>query len=187
MRQFDEISQQLGLKRFLDSPSGTLYYIPRPASDDAATMVRRFDGTLPPSSIPAYVDLARAAQAWLDRHPALAACIRVEQPFEAGADFVARRHHYYYVALSSYDPDDDEAPPPPDELLALRAAFADARGRSTDARDGLVGDVLSRSILAATGKTFFEGAEHRFVIVELAPTADELARWTALMDLHSPR
>jgi hypothetical protein len=181
MRYFEDIAHQLGLKHFLASPSGTLYFVPRPASDDAATMVRRFDGALPPSSIPAYIDLARAAQAWIERHSTLAARVRVDQPIEAGADFVARRHHYYHVSLSSYDdPDDDASLPTPDELRALRAAFTAVRGQSTDERDRLIEEVLARGILPATAKTFFEPAEDRFVIVELTPTADELIRWAAL-------
>jgi hypothetical protein len=179
MRHFEDISSQLGLKRFLDSPSGTLYFVPQ-VSEDIATMVRRFDGSLPPSSIPAYVDLARAAQAWIERDPELAWRIRIEQPIEAGADFVARRHRYYYVSLSSYDPEDDDAPAMPDDVPALRASFTAARRHTTDERDRLLEDVLTRSIMTATGKTYFDGAEGRFVIVELAPTADELARWAAL-------
>lgn len=181
VRHFEDIARQLELKRFLGSPSGTLYFIPHPASDADATMVRYFDGALPPSSIPAYVDLARAAQAWIERHPAIAARVRVDPPIEVGVDFVARRHHYYHVSLSSYDdPEDDASLPTPDELRELRAAFSAARGQSTDERDRLIEEVLARSILTATGKTFFEPAEDRFVIVELAPTGDELTRWAAL-------
>lgn len=178
MRRFDDISRELGLKRFCDSPSGALHFIPR-APDEAATMVRHFDGALPPSVIPAYAALAAAAQDWLARHPGVGALVRVEQPLEVGEDFVARRHHYYHVSLASYDPSDDEARPVPDELHALRRAFTAARGHG-DARDALIEEVLARSLMTWTAKTFFEGAEDRFIIVELAPTAGELARWDAL-------
>lgn len=143
-------------------------------------MVRHFDGALPVASIPAYVDIPRAAQAWLARHPELAAIIRVEQPIEAGVDFVARRHHYYIDSLGSYDPENEDAPEMPAAVPALRATFAAACGRCTDETDRIIEAVLARSILAATGKTYFDGAG-RFRIVELAPTAGELNRWAALI------
>jgi hypothetical protein len=59
-RDFDTISHELGLVRFLESEHGDLYCVPV-APGAARTLVRRFNRALPPALIPAYARLAALA------------------------------------------------------------------------------------------------------------------------------
>lgn len=86
MRDFTHVQQNLGLKKFLASVLGTLYYVPS-APGPARIMVRHFDRDVPPARIEAYVDLVRSIQGWIADHAELERLIRVEQPLEVRNGF----------------------------------------------------------------------------------------------------
>ena len=142
MRDFNEIAAQYHLKKFLDSASGTLYFIPY-EQGAPALVVRRFDGELPPTLTVPYADLTRAAKQWIDSHVDLARLVRVEQPLEVGRDFIARKHHRHYVPTTAYANWDEPLEPPP-ELDELRAAFQAAQNLSCKPRDRLISNVLAQ-------------------------------------------
>ena len=183
MRDFEEIRNALGLKKFLVSPLGTLHFVPsRP--DGPRIMVRRFDAELSPDFAAPFADLVRATEAWVERHPAVAALVRVETPIEVGRDFVARAHLTYSAHTRSYVESDDP-PPVPAELETMRSAFRAASGTSADPRDALVEAVLARSLLEPTSKTVFDEGEGKFIVVEPKPTREEVERWASLMGTHT--
>lgn len=178
MRDFVDIQQALGLKKFLGSPLGTLYFVPV-APDAPRLMVRHFDRELPVALVEPFAELMRTAQEWIERHPALSRLVRVEQPIEVGRDFIARTHHTYYTSTDAYV-DWEDPPEPPEELEQMRSAFRAAVGRSADPRDAIIEAVLARSLLEPTGKTFFDEEEGRFIVVEPKPAREDLERWAAL-------
>jgi hypothetical protein len=181
MREFTDIQHDLQLKKFLESPLGTMYFVPYEPGRPRV-IVRHFDRDLPPSLVPAFASLTRAAQEWIAGHPALDRLVRVAQPLEIGRDFITRDHFTYYTSTSSYqDDDEDERPPePPGELVEMRQAFKDASDSAVDAAEAIVQAVLTRSLLEPTGKTFFHEGEGRFIVVELKPTKDEVERWSTI-------
>lgn len=180
MRDFREIYDELALKKFLDSPAGTLYFVPY-APDRPRVIVRHFDSQLPIALVSPFASLTRAAHDWLADRPVLDRLVRVVMPREVGQDFIAREHFTYYTSTESYELDEEDLPPePPAELDEMRDAFRDACGATADERDAIVETVLARSLLEPTGKTFFHESERRFFIVELKPTRDELERWAQL-------
>lgn len=176
MRSFADITETARLKKFLESKSGTLYF---DTTGPAATMiVRHFDRDLPPALVRPFVALNAAARSWLEHHPEVARWVAIEPVLEAGADFTARRHHVYYQSLRSYDePDEDDPIEPPDELAPMRAAVRAALGHAGDERARIIEDVVARSLLGSTGKTYL--GRDRFVVVELTPTRAELERFAA--------
>jgi hypothetical protein len=177
MRNFADLQRELGMKKFLASRNGTLYFVPG-ALGDRAIIARHFDRDLPVTLVAPSADLTRAAQRWIDRHPEVARLARVAQPTEVGHDFIVRPHFVYTTATRAYEEDEDP-PPPPAELDELRRAFSAARAQSDDPRDAIVETVLARSLLEPTGKTF-QADDGRFTVVELKPTAEELQRWAGL-------
>jgi hypothetical protein len=178
MRDFNAIHQELGLKKFCESPLGTLYFVPsRPGSQ--RVMVRRFDSELPASLANSYADFIQATQHWLERRTELSRLVRVLQPIEVGKDFVARPHLSYYTSTSTYVTSDDP-PEIPEALEEMRNAFRAAIGTSADPREDIIEAVLARSLLEPSGKTVFFESEGRFVVVEPKPTREELERWAAL-------
>jgi hypothetical protein len=180
MRQFDDIQHELGLKFFLESDNGDLYFVPM-APGVRRLIVRRFDRDLPPTLIPAYVDISAAAQAWLETDRDLVKLVRVEQPTEVGSDFIARPHHLGNSLRSFLDTDPEDAPPePPDELALMQARFRARAASAAEPREALLISILARSILEPTAKTLYSYQEGRFIVVDLKPTRADLDRWTAL-------
>jgi hypothetical protein len=178
MRAFTDVAAEHTLQKFLDSPFGTLYFVPY-ARGAPSLVVRRFDGEWPPALAGSYADLMRGAQQWIERHPDLARLVQVEQPLEVGRDFVARKHLRFHVPTTAYVNWDDP-PEPPAELEAMRAAFRAARRDAADERDQLIAAILARSILEPSGKTFFLPDEQQFIIAEPKPTRGEIERWAEL-------
>jgi hypothetical protein len=177
MRTFADIQRELNLVRYVGSFSGNLYIVPV-APSAPRIVVRHFDRDLPPSLIPSYTALLRAAQSWIDTDPELAKLVRVEQPVETGSDFIARPHHLG-TALSAYE-DDEDPPEAPEELNAVRTRFRARAAQARGERERLLADVLARSLLQPTAKTVFNAREHRFVIADLKPTRDDLERWNMI-------
>jgi hypothetical protein len=178
MREFSDVQRELGLQKFLASPLGTLYFVPS-APGSPRVIVRHFDGELAPELVPAYADLVRATQEWVERRPELAELIRVEQPTEVGTDFVARPHHTYGTSIDAYEEWEDPPQPPP-ELDRMRRALREALEGPGDEKEAIVGRALARSLLEPTGKTYFKESEGRFVVVEPKVTREDVERWAAL-------
>ena len=182
MRNFNEIQKELELKKFLDSPLGTLYFVPY-ALGKPRIIVRYFDGELPPYMTGTFASLTKATQEWLDEHTYVGRFVRIAQPIEIGADFIAREHFTYYTSTESYVDYGDELPAEsPVELMEMRDVFRNEYKRDSDEKESIVKDVLARSLLEPTGKTYFREDERRFIIVELKPTKFELERWQKLVE-----
>lgn len=182
MRTFTELRQTLDLQKYLDSPVGTLYFVPF-SHGAPRIIVRHFDREVPPSLSKAFGDVTNAAQGWIERHPSLLHLVTVVQPIEVGADFVMRPQHAYSTSTDAYTEWDDP-PKPPVELEKMRNVFRAAVGQSIDARDKVVETVLRRSLLEPTGKTYFEEPDSddecgRFIVVEPKFMKEDLIAWTA--------
>jgi len=173
VRNFQAITRQYELKKFLDSPQGTLYFVPF-APGLPHLLVRHFDGNWSRALIGPFVDFIGTTQRWIEAHHALQSLVRIDQPLEVGCDFIARRHHYYHVSLSSYDSGKVEPPP---QLASLRECLRTALTTPGEGRIAVIHTVLSRSILEPTDKTFWKSVEQRFVVVEPSMTTGELEKW----------
>lgn len=173
MRTFERIRSDEGLAKFLDSANGTLYFVPR-APGSRRLIVRHFDGAVPADWIPDFVSLLAATRAFIDARPSLAELVHIAPPLEVGTDFVAREHFTYYTSTESYE-DDDESIEPPDELETMRGLVRQA----VEDDAGAIGEVLRRSLLEPTGKTWFNEAEGRFIVVDPVWDRTTLERWRA--------
>jgi hypothetical protein len=111
-------------------------------------MVRPFDRELPVTLVQPFAEVVQAAQRWIDKRPALARLVRVEQPVEVGRDFISRSYLLYYTSTDAYV-DWEDPPQPPKELALMRNAFRKAAGKSADPKDVIVEAVLARSLLEA--------------------------------------
>ncbi len=177
LRNFKAIQRELGLVPFVESRWGNLYCVPV-APGAPRLIVRHFDGELSVGLIPTHCDLTVAAQLWVERHAALSALVSVSQPSEAGTDFIARSH-YLGDSLARFA-DGEDPPEPPDELLSMQRHFAALSHLAAEPRDALIAEVLARSILLPSTKTFYSYDDESFHIAELSPTREQLERWAAL-------
>ena len=178
MREFADIRNEPGLTKFISHPLGTLYMV-LDTSGVPRRMVRHFDQELPTTLVKPFADLVQAAHQWVESRPELSRLIQIEQPVEIGRDFVARPYHLYYSSTDDYfDPDDPREPP--DELEEMRNALRAALGKAANQSEGIIENVLARSLLEPSGKTYFKEAEGKFIVVEPKLTRDEVERWAAL-------
>ena len=178
MREFSNIQIELGLKKFLESPLGTLYFVPF-TPGGARVMVRHFDKSLPTTLVKPFADLIQAVHQWVENREMLADLVKVERPIEVGKDFVARKHYSYYTSTSTYV--DAEYPPePPEELEQMRSILRAEIGQSDDPKDAIIEVILARSLLEPTGKTYFNEIEGRFIIVEPKLTREDVEGWATL-------
>ena len=174
MRDFCQVQRELSLVKLVGSANGNLFIVPV-APGAPRLVVRRFDRDLPASLVPAYVSLLRAAASWVDRAPELARVVRVGLPTEVGADFVATAHVLATPLWAYFD--DEDPPEPPDELPVMQARFRARAAAVTETRDLRIAEVLARSILEPSGKTFYILAEDRFIVADIKPTRAELELW----------
>ncbi len=177
MRNFDDIRREPGLKKYSDSPLGTMYMV-LDSRGVARLIIRHFDRDLSPDLAKSFVDLLHAAQEWIARHPSVATSVIVVQPAEVGSDFVARPFHIYSSTKAYVDWDDPPEVPP--ELEQVRQALRREMGTSTDSRDTIVETVLARSLLEPASGTYFNEDDGQFIVVELALTPDDVKLWHAV-------
>jgi hypothetical protein len=178
MRKFSDIRRALALEEYLWSPLGTLYFNPG-AKRASRLIVRHFDRELPVALVGPFVDFIQEAQSWIEQHPSLETLVRVEQPVEVGGDFIARKHHAYHTDISHYTGGED-APEAPPELAQMREAFRTSMKGDKNPRESLIAKVLTRSLLEANGKTYFNDDEGRFIVVEPKPTLEDIQHWARL-------
>ena len=175
MRNFEKIKSELNLKKFLESDLGTLYFIPY-SPGSKRIIVRHFNHDNASKNFAAYLELMKAIKEWLKLFPGIDELVRVEQPLEIGTDFISRPHHTYMTSLISYDTDEDP-PDPPEELFKMREAMRNIVGKSKKQKDKIIEDVMIRSILKSTAKTYFNGNEGKFIIVEPKFLPEDLENW----------
>ena len=179
MRTFAEIQQAMNLKKWLESPLGTLYLV-----DDAGrpspVLVRRFDRELPPTAVQAYANLVSELDEWLAARPDLAQLAKVEQPTEVGTDFVARPYHLYFTSTRSYTRSEDPLQPPPEFETMQRLLRRDFSRRPMDLKESVLRRVLARSLLEPTSKTFYNEPDEQFVVVDPVLTREDVEEWARL-------
>jgi hypothetical protein len=181
MRKFIEIQQELGLKKFISHPLGTLYFVPfEPGSRDI--MVRHFDGELTVDFVIPFANLVQATQQWIEHRPKLARLVKVEQPIEVGYDFIARPFHIYYTSTDAYVEWEDP-PDPPEELEHMRTLFRKEIGKSNNPKDILIETVLVKSLLEPSYKTYFAESKGQFIVVEPKLTQEDIEQWNTLSQL----
>ncbi|MCP1619876.1 hypothetical protein FBY21_4516 [Pseudomonas sp. SLBN-26] len=175
VRSFLDVKEKLGLKRFLSSELGTLYFVPY-SLGSARIMVRHFDSELNPESVSSFVDMLSSCKGWVEALPGLAEFVRVEQPLEIGLDFVSRPHHTYYISTDSYVEEYDPAEAPP-ELELMRKIVRESIGVLGGAKNKVIEKIMKRSLLEPATKTYFNSDEMKFIVVEPRFLVSEVEAW----------
>ncbi len=67
MKSFQEIKEELGLKRFLWSEFGTMYFKSSPIPEEER-VVRHLDQALTVELLPVYTNLYHAIEKWIEDH-----------------------------------------------------------------------------------------------------------------------
>ena len=175
MRSFLDIESELGLRKFLSSELGTLYFVPS-SPGSPRVIVRYFDSKLKPKSIANFAHMLKFCQDWVAEFPLLSDLVRVEQPLEIGIDFISRNHHTYYTSTDSYVEEHNPVEAPP-ELEIMREIVLESMKSVGDEKVELIKKVMKRSLLEPTNKTYFNSSEMKFIVVEPKFLASEVESW----------
>jgi hypothetical protein len=178
MRTFREIYSILDLEEFLDSSKGTLYCGPS-GPKVPEIMVRHFDGYFSNDLVQAFVTITEAVRKWIYDRPDLEKFVTLETLTEVGIDFIYRPFHIYQTSLRIYDNRADRSETP-EEIEQMREALKQIVGRPNNEKEYIIEKVLKQSILESANKTYFDWSSHKFCIVELKMTRDDLQAWARL-------
>jgi hypothetical protein len=175
VRYFLEIEEELGLKKFLESKLGTLYFVPS-SPGSQRVIVRRFDNLLSPEYVNAFAEMLRACQQWVESSSSLNQFVRVEQLLEVGADFISRTHHTYFASTDSYA-EEHNPPEEPPELEQMRSIARSLVMDTSDHNLRIIRSVMARSLIEPSTKTYLSDDEMKFIVVEPEFCVDDVKSW----------
>jgi hypothetical protein len=175
VRNFSEIEEELGLKKYLESEMGTLYFVPS-SPGSKRVIVRRFDNILSPEYVNTFAEMLQACQQWVESSSTLNEFVRVEQPLEVGTDFISRTHHTYITSTDSYAEEHNPAEEPP-ELKQMRSIVRLLILDTSDHNLKIIQSVMSRSLIDPSTKTYLSDDEMKFIVVEPKFYADDVKSW----------
>jgi hypothetical protein len=168
---FAERESELGLKKFLDSPRGTMFI-----ADDSQVvdqdgflvrpLVRRLDGFITPALVDVYAEMVEASDRWVARHPDLDRFVRVMPITEVGEDFITRMHFSVTSTSAFAREEEDDRPEIPVQVQEMREAFRTAKGKFTDAKSKIIERVLARNLMEPSSLTFFDDQDAAFFVME---------------------
>lgn len=177
-RTFEELRRTEHLTPFVRGRHGMMYTIL--SNGEPRSLVRHFDGDIPPSLARSYTSLWQAVYEWVARRPALSERIFVNPaPTETGADFLVRRFLVYFQGTRDFagpENDDDEAIEPPDDLEEMRSLVGAATAEDLTLHS-VMRRVLTRNLIVPAKKTYFNDETGVFVFVEPHVTKNDLDEW----------
>ncbi len=139
-----------------------------------------FNSRFPVEFCAGHCDILAALQEWIERVPALAALLMVEQPLLIGDDFYVTPNHMHPTTLSAFDNVTNERYPPeaPAELATMRTIFREAASRVTEPRDRLLTAILERELFPPDNcHTWFDDDDRHFSVMDVATTYAEIDTW----------
>jgi len=171
VNNFNTLKELTELDLILPSTRGSLYVnngsIPK-------IIVRHFDGEIPSKLINTFVILINKTREWIKQHTNINTLVTVEQVLEVGADFLILPFHIYYTSLSDFE-DQEFHSKIPEEYSFLQKELKLVLGKSDKLQDLIIEDIIIRSLIEPSAKTYFDG--DRFIIVEPRITLDHLNNW----------
>ena len=179
---FNEFAQTHPLGKGGDWGRYTHYFTPEaggvPVEGWADYRVKHFNSEFPVEFCSSQCDLLAAMQFWLERTPALAERLVIEQPLLIGTDFYVSPNHCHPTSLSEFDNVTNETYPPesPPELAVLRTAFREVQAKIIEPRDRFLSTILERELFPPHNDHTWFGYEY-FSVMDITTTYAELDAW----------
>ena len=168
---FGNLKKSIELELILPSSRGSLYVN---KGSNPKIMVRHFDGEIPSKLINTFVILVNMTREWISNHSKINKLVYIEEILEVGFDFLMLPFHIYYTSLSAFE-DKDFHSEIPKEYSYLKNELKLEFGKSKKSRDLIIEDIVKRSLLEPSAKTFFDG--EKFIVVEPRITLRHLKKW----------
>lgn len=172
LRLFDDVAQERGLKKFLASDVGTLYY----GSNAGRVIVRKFAS---PSVAKMYGEIIDGFFAWACKSPVLSGTILILPMQELGIDFLLRDHQIYTSTAELRD--EESSIEMPDAFFQkIRSVEAVLNTGVATEKESVFRNIMKNSVVNPSGKTYFDFSSQQFVIVEPKITLGDLESWARL-------
>lgn len=181
MQKFSDIEKKYQLRRFLRSRRGYMYVF-RPALQDEM-MIRHFNGELKPNFTQVFAEIIERINQWVTSHKLLHEYVEVELVREVGEDFIILPYHKSYSSLSQIEDWDDDLVP--EELELMRNILRSEIGNPGNEKEKIIEEILIRSLLEPSGKTWFNETIHKFIISEPRITQRHLEKWSNISNEQS--
>lgn len=165
MKKFSEIENQYGLTKFLPSKLGDLYIAPH---NSERIIVRKFHD---PRNIENFMAITLAARKWLTENN-FDDVVKVADFIEVGEDYLIRN---YYLYNTSLDEILDEERIPLD-LIKIQSIVRPVLEEELKSKS-VIGEVLNKSLLDASSKTYFDGIGKILFVVEFRIDSYDLIGW----------
>ena len=179
MKSFEEVKSKITLIRYIGSEFGTMYFEPD-LSRNNKVIIRHLDNQLTVELLPIYVELYNAVIKWIDDNPKVEKYVFMPSLLEVGKDYFIRRFYGYDIAISDYMDKEDEDYIEPPELFEEMRNFVSQELKEVSGREGVIQQVLRKSLLEPTNKTIYEYRINKFIIVEPKILLTDLNEWKKL-------
>ncbi len=179
MSVFQEIKEKRGLKRFLGSDLGTMYFNPDllPQND---IIVRHFDSKLGSKDLTSYVKLYNKV-ILLINNSSLINFVDIFPLVEVGHDYVSRPFHIYDFPTSAYFDEEVRDDFIPQKLMhEIRNHVEALKSATVSAKQQLVMKVIYNSLVAPSNKTYFNSPSNKMVLVEPTIKVEDIIEWDQL-------
>ena len=181
MKSFEEIKNEISLlKSSMGSEFGSKY-IDTSLPKNQMIVVRHLDTKKAIELLPIYKELYYALIKWIETNPIVQEYVFLPPLLEVGKDYFVRRFYVYYVSIRNYfDEEEDGYIEPPELFNKMRNAVSEKLSE-VPGREGIIRQVLKKSLLEPTGKTIYEGRiMNKFIIVEPKISLEDLNKWKSL-------
>lgn len=184
MISFDEETKRERTLLYNVSAAGSLY-IQYDDDNRPIAMVRVLDREIPADWAASYAELVDAVIAWIaDR--GLDDAIRTQPVRAIGKGLIKRDFHIFLHSIRDWDVSREEGDYDEQLLARLDCVRARVSSIAAEARspvDILLANIVKRSIVEATCRTYYSEREQRFIIVEPKIDRKSLAEWRRLEGL----
>ncbi len=181
MRKFSDIEKKYQLKNLLRSSRGYMYVF-KPALK-GKMVIRHFNGELKPKFTQVFAEIIERINQWVVSHKLLHEYVEVKLVEEVGEDFIILPFHKYYTSLSAIEEWDEDIIPK--ELDFMRNLLRSEIGNPENEKEEIIQEILVRSLLESSGKTWFNETNHKFIITEPRITQEHLEKWSSLSNEQS--
>lgn len=176
MQKFSDVKKKYQLKIFLRSRRGYMYVF-KPASQDKM-VIRHFNGELKPKYTQVFAEIVDRLNQWVTSHNMLTEYVEVEPVREVGEDFIILPFRKNYSSLGAIDQWDDDLIP--EELEIMRNILRSEIGNPGNEKEKIIEEILVRSLLEPSGKTYHNDLINKFVIIEPRITQEHLEKWSII-------
>jgi len=175
-QKFSDIEKKYQLRRFLRSSRGYLYIYGSTLKD--MMMIRHFNGELKPKYTQVFAEIVEMINQWVTSHKLLHEYVEVELVREVGEDFIILPFRKNYSSLGAIEQWDDDLIP--EELEIMRNILRSEIGNPGNEKEKIIEEILVRSLLEPSGKTYHNDLINKFVIIEPRITQEHLEKWSKI-------